>query len=101
MPTPSWSGIPTGSLYSFINLNISSFMVFDWIESIKSSPDTEDFHILLNYFKSLFKTVKLWTYPPEKAPIVDLIIKKITWGKVSSPFLHDPRLQHSLINSHF
>ena len=84
MPTPTWNGIRTGSQYSSINWEISTFMLFNWAKSTKSSPDSKDFHILLNYLKLILKSIKQGIYPSEKAPIIDLIAKKITWARVSS-----------------
>jgi hypothetical protein len=86
VPTPIWNGIPTGSLYSSVSWEISSFMLFNWVKPVKSSPNTKDFQALLNYLKLLIKSVKQWTYPPEKAPIIDLVAKKITWARVPPPF---------------
>jgi hypothetical protein len=86
MPTPTWNGIQTSSVYNFVNRQISSFMLFNWAESTTSSPDTKDFNSLLNYLKLLLKSVKQWSYPSEQAPIIDLVTKKITWARVLSPF---------------
>ena len=102
MPTPTWNGIQTGSVYSYVNREISSFMLFNWVNSTNSSPDTKKFQALLNFLKLLLKSVKQWTYPSEKAPIIDLVAKKITWAKVPPLFSFLPRscLQRSLIDSH-
>jgi len=71
-------------MYCFVNQETSSFMLVNWGHSSNSSPDTKQFHVLLNYLKLILKSVKQWTYPPEKAPIIDLVAKKITWAKVST-----------------
>lgn len=83
MPTPTWGNIQINNLYKIVDLEISSFMLSEWVNSTNSSPSTKEFQTLLNVLKSLLKTVKQWIPPSEKTPITDLVAKKITWAKVS------------------
>ena len=66
MPTPTWNGIQTGSQYSSVNWEISSFMLFNWAKSTKSSPDTQ----------RLPYSFKLFEITPQIDKTMDLSIRK-------------------------